>query len=239
MEPHSGFLDSCLSRFRLAGFRMDAGGSSGGLMAHGHGFRGNSTPDSILSATFGPFGCFSFTRVNVQRKGNGNLQKLAYRRPASFTAVSRATTAACVSSVWRWTASSPRNYSPAQDTHMERSPRYLHLETVVHVRESKLLPPRQRGPVRPRLRASTASYCSWIGSTSTCQLQRGFTARVPQLRLIRVRVVVRLHLNFDLGHGAGHPSARGHSRGGRARDLQVEGDAEEGQAAVTTQGRSQ
>lgn len=51
-----------------------------------------------------------------------------------------------------------------------------------------------------------------VCSTSTCHLQRGFTAHVPRTRLIEVRVVVRLHLYFDLGHGAGHPSAQGHSR---------------------------
>lgn len=52
--------------------------------------------------------------------------------------------------------------------------------------------------------------------------------------MVDVRVVVRLHLDLDLGHGAGHPSAQRSGRRRRAGDLQVEGDAEEGQAPVTT-----
>lgn len=57
--------------------------------------------------------------------------------------------------------------------------------------------------------------------------------------MVDVRVVVRLHLDLDLGHGADHASAHRHGRRRRAGDLQVEGDAEEGQAPVTIHTHSQ
>lgn len=50
-------------------------------MTYIHSLRGKATPDChIFSATFCPFGCFSFFQRNVQRKGNGNrnIQKLTY-----------------------------------------------------------------------------------------------------------------------------------------------------------------
>lgn len=74
--------------------------------------------------------------------------------------------------------------------------------------------------------AVTNTAAVHVHSISKWKLQRGFTAHVPRMRLIEVRVIVRLHLYFDLGHRTRHPSAQGHSRRWRAWDLQVEGDAE-------------
>lgn len=84
----------------------------------------------------------------------------------------------------------------------------------------------------------------WLHRTPRCVLSRpqdvqspasqhGLVAPVPGVVAVDVRVVVRLHLDLDLGHGAGHPTAHRHGRRRRAGDLQVEGDAEEGQAPVT------
>lgn len=59
-------------------------------------------------------------------------------------------------------------------------------------------------------------------------LQCGFATHVPRPVVVVVRVVVWFHVDFDLRHWAGHPTAHRHGRRRRAGDLQVEGDTEEG-----------
>lgn len=133
----------------------------------------------------------------------------------------------------------------------------MHLKLQLHWLNQSHFSQSVQVSVRTQLSVCATTHCLWvsIGCVQSSAhimlctalsarhhisaLQRGLTAHVPGPVVVDVWVIVWLHLNLDLGHRTGHPSAHGHSWRRRAGDLQVEGDAEEGQAPVTIHAHSQ